>query len=68
MTDPDYDTSAGVTGAAVVEESLRQKCIWNIYGGAEAPEADRVRWLMHNFRDVVGWRLRCRSVSNLESW
>lgn len=42
MTDPDFDTSTGISGADVVRESLRQKCIWNIYGGESAPEADQV--------------------------
>lgn len=41
MTDPDFDTATGVSGAAVVEESLRQKCIWNLYGGDSAPLADQ---------------------------
>lgn len=41
MTDPDFDTSTGISGADVVRESLRQKCIWNIYGGESAPEADQ---------------------------
>lgn len=43
MTDPDFDTTKGVSGADVVKESLRQKCIWNLYGGREAPSEDRVR-------------------------
>ena len=43
MTDPDFDTKAGVSGADVVRESLRQKCIWNIYGGENAPLLDQVR-------------------------
>lgn len=43
MTDPDFDTKAGVSGADVVKESLRQKCIWNIYGGENADLEDQVR-------------------------
>lgn len=43
MTDPDFDTKAGVSGADVVKESLRQKCIWNIYGGEAADLKDQVR-------------------------
>lgn len=42
MTDPDFDTTKGVSGADVVKESLRQKCIWNLYGGELAPEKDKV--------------------------
>ncbi|CAM9641495.1 unnamed protein product [Ectocarpus fasciculatus] len=41
MTDPDFDTKAGVSGADVVRESLRQKCVWNIYGGEDAPFEDQ---------------------------
>lgn len=43
MTDPDFDTNKGVSGADVVTESLRQKCIWNAYGGQDAPAKDQVR-------------------------
>ncbi|CAN0096518.1 unnamed protein product, partial [Laminaria digitata] len=42
MTDPDFDTKAGVSGGDVVKESLRQKCIWNIYGGENADLKDQV--------------------------
>lgn len=31
-TDPDGDLGAGISGADVVKESLRRKCIWNEYG------------------------------------
>lgn len=41
MTDPDFDTASGVSGADVVKESLRQKCIWKLYGGEDAPSADQ---------------------------
>ncbi|CAM9555071.1 unnamed protein product [Pylaiella littoralis] len=41
MTDPDFDTQAGVSGGDVVQETLRQKCVWNLYGGNNAPFADQ---------------------------
>eukprot|EP00752_Nemacystus_decipiens_P010339 g9211.t1 len=41
MTDPDFDTKTGVSGADVVKESLRQKCVWMLYGGQDAPEKDQ---------------------------
>eukprot|EP00903_Cladosiphon_okamuranus_P010383 g9822.t1 len=41
MTDPDFDTKAGVSGSDVVKESLRQKCVWNLYGGEDAPLKDQ---------------------------
>ncbi|CAM9579397.1 unnamed protein product [Ascophyllum nodosum] len=41
MTDPDFDTNEGVSGSEVVVESLRQKCIWDLYGGYLAPEIDQ---------------------------
>lgn len=31
-TDPDNDLDRGISGANVVEESLRRDCIWKIYG------------------------------------
>lgn len=31
-TDPDNDLDRGISGANVVEESLRRDCIWQIYG------------------------------------
>jgi hypothetical protein len=31
-TDPDNDLNFGISGADVVKESLRRKCIWDIYG------------------------------------
>jgi len=31
-TDPDEDLDSGISGAMVVGESLRQMCIWSIYG------------------------------------
>ncbi|CAM9511835.1 unnamed protein product [Chrysoparadoxa australica] len=40
MTDPDFDQNNGVSGSDVVRESLRQKCIWNTYGGPSAPKKD----------------------------
>ncbi|CAM9354352.1 unnamed protein product, partial [Discosporangium mesarthrocarpum] len=42
MTDPDFDTKSGISGQDVVTESLRQKCIWNYYGGDQAPTDDQV--------------------------
>ncbi|CAM9430404.1 unnamed protein product [Scytosiphon promiscuus] len=41
MTDPDFDTKTGVSGADVVKESLRQKCVWKKYGGQDAPLKDQ---------------------------
>lgn len=32
-TDPDDNLDEGISGADVVTESLRRKCIWNTYGG-----------------------------------
>jgi PA domain len=32
-TDPDDDLDKGISGAMVVTESLRQICIWRLYGG-----------------------------------
>lgn len=43
MTDPDLDTKSGVSGADVVRESLRQKCVWITYGGENAPLKKQVR-------------------------
>ena len=31
-TDPDADLDSGISGANLVEESLRRLCIWDIYG------------------------------------
>lgn len=45
-TDPDNDLDHGVSGADVVEESLRRMCIWNQYGkddGIGAPWWDYVK-------------------------
>ena len=47
MTDPDFDTKAGVSGSDVVKESLRQKCVWNLYGGQDAPLKDQVGTCLH---------------------
>ena len=32
-TDPDDDLDSGISGAMIVTESLRQICIWRLYGG-----------------------------------
>lgn len=31
-TDPDDDMTSGISGADMVQESLRRACIWNLYG------------------------------------
>ena len=36
-TDPDNDLDNGISGADVVEESLRRMCIWQHYGEDDAP-------------------------------
>ncbi|CAM9249510.1 unnamed protein product, partial [Choristocarpus tenellus] len=41
MTDPDFDTKKGISGADVIGESLRQKCVWNYYGGPQADIKDQ---------------------------
>ncbi|CAM9943350.1 unnamed protein product, partial [Phaeothamnion confervicola] len=41
MTDPDLDRDQGLSGEDVVRESLRQKCIWQRYGGEEAPADEK---------------------------
>jgi hypothetical protein len=39
--DPDWDRNSGLSGANVIEETLRQKCIWLHYGGEKAPLKDQ---------------------------
>eukprot|EP00640_Fibrocapsa_japonica_P001608 CAMPEP_0113939512 /NCGR_PEP_ID=MMETSP1339-20121228/5811_1 /TAXON_ID=94617 /ORGANISM="Fibrocapsa japonica" /LENGTH=494 /DNA_ID=CAMNT_0000943029 /DNA_START=70 /DNA_END=1554 /DNA_ORIENTATION=- /assembly_acc=CAM_ASM_000762 len=41
LPDPDNDRSNGLSGADLVAESLRQLCIWNIYGSQDAEESNR---------------------------
>ena len=36
--DPDGHQNVGLSGADIIRENLRQKCIWREYGGAGAPE------------------------------
>ena len=43
-TDPDGDLDSGVSGAQVVEESLRRLCIWEHYG---RKDGIGVRWWMY---------------------
>ena len=33
MPDPDGNTNHGLSGRDIITENVRQKCIWNIYGG-----------------------------------
>mmetsp|Transcript_19015 Transcript_19015/g.25054 ORF Transcript_19015/g.25054 Transcript_19015/m.25054 type:complete len:514 (+) Transcript_19015:117-1658(+) len=40
LPDPDNDRHAGLSGADVVTENLRQLCIWKHYGGEKANQAD----------------------------
>ena len=43
MPDPDGNTDHGLSGRDIITENVRQKCIWNIYGGELPTEEDNYR-------------------------
>jgi hypothetical protein len=56
-SDPDDDLDHGVSGADVVEESLRRLCIWQLYGPDENGIRDGVEWwdYVQNFEVLCHW-------------
>lgn len=49
VPDPGFPDGSAVTGMDVVEESLRQKCVWLAHGGATGNSSDEVCVLS------IGW-------------
>ncbi|KAG5176720.1 hypothetical protein JKP88DRAFT_270825 [Tribonema minus] len=39
--DPDFDRDSGLSGADIIQETLRQKCIWLHYGGDKASKGEQ---------------------------
>eukprot|EP01084_Bolivina_argentea_P067035 122163_1 len=55
MNEPDNTKHEGITGADIVKETLRQKCIWNEYGGrGSSDEGIGMKWwiYMSNFHRI----------------
>jgi hypothetical protein len=57
MPDPDKDPYHGFSGKDIIVENLRQKCIWNHYGGELAEDKSQegvgMAWwdYVHEFTD-----------------
>uniref|UniRef100_A0A6V1XHF6 Uncharacterized protein n=1 Tax=Heterosigma akashiwo TaxID=2829 RepID=A0A6V1XHF6_HETAK len=66
LPDPDNDRHKGISGADVVEENLRQLCIWRAYGGDAANQADigvGTKW----WRYVNGFQAACNTPEKFAS-